>query len=90
MGVFRAAILLFVLAAVAECVRSAPADEVHVDTEDLAPGAADRLGLGSDELRGVKPELIHVSISGYGPGGPYSAKKAYVPGRDDLTPHPPG
>ncbi|WP_327116358.1 CoA transferase [Nocardia sp. NBC_01730] len=48
-----------------------------VFVQNLAPGAAERLGLGSDELRRVKPELIHVSISGYGPGGPYSAKKAY-------------
>lgn len=38
MRAFRAVLLLLAVAAVAECVRSAPADEVHVDTEDLAPG----------------------------------------------------
>lgn len=45
--------------------------------QNLAPGAAERLGLGSEELRTANPRLIHVSISGYGPAGPYSAKKAY-------------
>ncbi|GGJ65677.1 CaiB/BaiF CoA transferase family protein [Streptomyces brasiliensis] len=45
--------------------------------QNLAPGAAERLGLGADHLRAENPGLIHVSISGYGPGGPYSAKKAY-------------
>ena len=45
--------------------------------QNLAPGAAARLGLDADTLRAENPRLIHVSISGYGPGGPYSAKKAY-------------
>lgn len=45
--------------------------------QNLAPGAAGRLGLDADDLRAGHPELIHVSISGYGSGGPYSNKKAY-------------
>jgi itaconate CoA-transferase len=45
--------------------------------QNLAPGAAERLGLGAEELRRANPSLIHVSISGYGTGGPYSEKKAY-------------
>lgn len=48
-----------------------------VFVQNLAPGSADRLGLGADELRAARPELIHCSISGYGDGGPYSDKKAY-------------
>lgn len=48
-----------------------------VFVQNLAPGAADRMGLGASELRVSKPELIHCSISGYGEGGPYSKKKAY-------------
>ena len=51
--------------------------EADVFVQNLAPGAAERLGLGADELRAANPRLIHVSISGYGPSGPYSAKKAY-------------
>ena len=48
-----------------------------VFVQNLAPGAAERLGLGAEALRGERPELIHVSISGYGADGPYSSKKAY-------------
>ena len=48
-----------------------------VFVQNLAPGAAERLGLGAAELRAVNPRLVHVSISGYGPGGPYTTKKAY-------------
>jgi itaconate CoA-transferase len=48
-----------------------------VFVQNLAPGAAERLGLGAAQLRAKHPGLIHVSISGYGTGGPYSAKKAY-------------
>ena len=48
-----------------------------VFVQNLAPGAAERLGLGAAELRAQHPGLIHVSISGYGSGGPYTSKKAY-------------
>jgi len=48
-----------------------------VFVQNLAPGAADRLGLGAAELRQRHPALIHCSISGYGTGGPYTDKKAY-------------
>src|SRR5450759_2941927 len=48
-----------------------------VFVQNLAPGAAERLGLGAADLRAKHPGLIHVSISGYGLGGPYTAKKAY-------------
>ncbi|WP_285249486.1 CaiB/BaiF CoA-transferase family protein [Pseudarthrobacter sp. fls2-241-R2A-168] len=58
--------------AVQALVRSA-----DVFVQNLAPGAAERLGLGAEALRGERPELIHVSISGYGADGPYSSKKAY-------------
>ena len=53
------------------------ARQADVFVQNLAPGAAARLGLDADSLRAENPRLIHVSISGYGPGGPYSAKKAY-------------
>jgi itaconate CoA-transferase len=48
-----------------------------VFVQNLAPGAAERLGLGAAVLRAQHPSLIHVSISGYGTGGPYTNKKAY-------------
>ncbi|WP_103339715.1 CaiB/BaiF CoA transferase family protein [Amycolatopsis sp. CA-126428] len=48
-----------------------------VVVQNLAPGAAGRLGLDAATLRAARPGLVHCSISGYGPGGPYQAKKAY-------------
>src|SRR5699024_12126052 len=45
--------------------------------QNLAPGAIERLGLGSDEALALNPRLIHASISGYGSGGSYEQKKAY-------------
>jgi len=45
--------------------------------QNLAPGAAARLGLSYDTLSALHPTLIVCDISGYGEGGPYRDKKAY-------------
>lgn len=45
--------------------------------QNLAPGAAQRAGLGSATLREDNPRLITCDFSGYGSEGPYSRKKAY-------------
>jgi itaconate CoA-transferase len=45
--------------------------------QNLAPGAAERLSLGSADLRKKYPRLIVCNISGYGDSGPYRDKKAY-------------
>ncbi len=56
-------------------------EKADVVVQNLAPGAAARLGLGYDRLSVVKPELIVCDISGYGDDperpGPYRDKKAY-------------
>ena len=51
--------------------------KADVFVQNLAPGAAERLGLGAAELRAKHPKLIWCGISGYGPAGPYADKKAY-------------
>ena len=51
--------------------------KADVFVQNLAPGAAERLGLGAAELRAKHPKLIWCGISGYGPAGPYAGKKAY-------------
>lgn len=48
-----------------------------VFVQNLAPGAAERLGFGSATLRDAHPRLVTCDISGYGEHGEYRAMKAY-------------
>jgi len=48
-----------------------------VFVQNLAPGAADRLGLGVDALTERYPRLIPCTISGYGTSGPWADRKSY-------------
>ena len=45
--------------------------------QNLMPGALERLGLSSTELRAADPGLITCDISGYGSNGPFQQMKAY-------------
>lgn len=51
--------------------------EADVLVQNLAPGAAARMGLSFEALHERFPKLIVCDISGYGEGGPYETKKAY-------------
>ncbi len=51
--------------------------QADVLVQNLAPGAAARLGLSFDALHAKHPRLIVCDISGYGADGPYRDKKAY-------------
>jgi itaconate CoA-transferase len=51
--------------------------EADVLVQNLAPGAAERLGLSYEALKEAHPRLIVCDISGYGADGPYRDKKAY-------------
>ncbi len=52
-------------------------DRADALVTNLAPGATERLGLAPPQLAGRHPQLVAVEISGYGPGGPLSHKRAY-------------
>ena len=52
-------------------------DRADIFIQNLAPGAAERLGLGAENVRSVRPRLIVCDVSGYGSTGPYRSKKAY-------------
>lgn len=51
--------------------------KADVLVQNLAPGAAARMGLSFEALHERFPRLIVCDISGYGEGGPYEQKKAY-------------
>ena len=48
-----------------------------VFVQNLAPGAAARMGLTPEALQATNPKLIYCNLSGYGEDGPYRDKKAY-------------
>ena len=52
-------------------------EKADVVVQNLAPGAAARLGLSYAALSARKPGIIVCDISGYGADGPYRDKKAY-------------
>src|SRR4249919_2098905 len=52
-------------------------EKADIVVQNLAPGAAARLGLAYDKLAAKKPGIIVCDISGYGANGPYRDKKAY-------------
>jgi crotonobetainyl-CoA:carnitine CoA-transferase CaiB-like acyl-CoA transferase len=51
-----------------------------VVVENFRPGVADRLGLGYERLRDIKPDLVYATASGYGSDSPYR----HLPGQDLL------
>lgn len=47
--------------------------------QNFRPGVVDRLGVGYDGCRAVRPDIIYVSISGYGDSGPRAGDPVYDP-----------
>ena len=54
-------------------------------TNNFAAGVMDKLGLGYEELRKIKPDIIMISLSGYGDTGPYHKYVAYGPAQVPLS-----
>lgn len=52
-------------------------EKADVFVQNLAPGATERLGFATQDLRKKYPRLIICNLSGYGSAGPYKDKKAY-------------
>lgn len=61
----------------AAAVLRALVERADILVQNLAPGAAARLGLSYEALEARNPRLIVCDISGYGANGPYRDKKAY-------------
>ncbi|MGE0386699.1 MAG: CaiB/BaiF CoA transferase family protein [Gammaproteobacteria bacterium] len=53
--------------------------DADVFFEGFRPGAAERLGAGFERLKTLKTDLVYVSLSGFGPGGPRIEEKAHDP-----------
>jgi crotonobetainyl-CoA:carnitine CoA-transferase CaiB-like acyl-CoA transferase len=47
--------------------------------QNFRPGAIQRMGLSEDVVRAIRPDIVYVSISGFGEKGPYAGKRVYDP-----------
>ncbi|MEL6793929.1 MAG: CoA transferase, partial [Pseudomonadota bacterium] len=47
--------------------------------QNFRPGVADRLGIGFEDARAVKPDIVYASICGFGETGPYAHKPVFDP-----------
>ena len=54
-------------------------ETADVFVQNFRPGVIERMGLGEDVVRGVRPDIVYVSIAGFGFDGPYAAKPVYDP-----------
>ena len=61
----------------AALLRIAATADVFV--QNFRPGVVDRLGVGEAAIRAVAPDIIYVSMSGFGDVGPYAQKPVYDP-----------
>jgi crotonobetainyl-CoA:carnitine CoA-transferase CaiB-like acyl-CoA transferase len=50
-----------------------------VVVENFRPGVLDRLGLGYEQARALRPAIIYCSVTGYGQDGPSANRRAYAP-----------
>jgi crotonobetainyl-CoA:carnitine CoA-transferase CaiB-like acyl-CoA transferase len=53
--------------------------DADVFVQNFRPGVIERMGLDEDEIRKIAPEIVYVSISGFGEKGPYAHKPVYDP-----------
>jgi crotonobetainyl-CoA:carnitine CoA-transferase CaiB-like acyl-CoA transferase len=74
-------------------------ETADVFVQNFRPGVVERLGIDEAAVRAVKPDIVYVSVSGFGEVGPYAHKPVYDPiiqaysglasiqaGADDLRP----
>ena len=54
-------------------------ETADVFVQNFRPGAIERMGFGEDHVRSIKPDIVYVSISGFGESGPYAHKRVYDP-----------
>jgi formyl-CoA transferase len=78
------------------------AKEADVMIENMAPGTIERLGLGYDAIKAVKPDIIYCQVKGFGAGSPFEKSLAFdmiaqaagglmsITGEEDGPPCKPG
>ena len=54
-------------------------ETADVFVQNFRPGTAERMGIGEEAVRARRPDVVYVSISGFGERGPYRHKRVYDP-----------
>ncbi len=47
--------------------------------QNFRPGVVERLGIGYEDARSLRPDIVYASITGFGEAGPYSGKPVFDP-----------
>ena len=55
------------------------AENIDVVVENFKRGTMDKLGLGYEAIKKVKPDIIYASLSGFGLDGPYMSRPSFAP-----------
>jgi len=53
--------------------------DADIIVENFKPGTMERMGLGYEDLKKVKPDVIYATLSGFGQTGPYSSRPSFAP-----------
>jgi formyl-CoA transferase len=61
------------------------AREADIIVQSHLPGRMDEWGCGYEQVREINPDIIYVSISGYGQYGPYCRRSGYDPGAQAMS-----
>jgi len=55
--------------------------------QNMSAGAMERMGLGYDVLKEIKPDIIYAALSGFGQTGPYKDRKSYAMIAEAMSSH---
>jgi CoA:oxalate CoA-transferase len=61
--------------------------KTDIVVQNYRPGTMDRLGLGYDILKKLKPNIIYAALSGFGQTGPYSYRPSFAPITEAMSGH---
>lgn len=59
--------------------------QADVVVQNFRMGVPERMGLGYEQLRAIKPDLVYVSVSAFGYGGPWGDRPGYEPNAQAAT-----
>jgi CoA:oxalate CoA-transferase len=61
--------------------------EADVVAQNFRPGTMERLGIGYEVLKQIKPDIIYAALSGFGQTGPYSERPCFAPIAEAMSGH---